>query len=151
MNLPPPEPQYDIENEAQARAIIQQEDKKNLKAARINTFTPEDGSGAGLSLTVNGSPWYSQVNGIVTARLSVTYPATANSNGANISGLPRPTAQASFGDGAVVHYSNKGTVVYALMGSSSAGIGLYDWSGVQFTNADLSGKRFDILAIYNAG
>lgn len=34
MNLPPPGPQYDIENEAQARTEIAREDRRNLKTGR---------------------------------------------------------------------------------------------------------------------
>jgi hypothetical protein len=51
------------------------------------TWTPVDGSGAGLSITVVSAK-YTRVGNIVTVQVKVTYPATASAAGAAIGGLP---------------------------------------------------------------
>jgi hypothetical protein len=50
-------------------------------------WTPVDGSGAGLSITVVSAK-YTRVGNIVTVQVKVTYPATASAAGAAIGGLP---------------------------------------------------------------
>jgi hypothetical protein len=51
------------------------------------TWTPADGSGAGLGLTVTRAD-YLRVGSLVFVRFDVTYPATASGAQATISGLP---------------------------------------------------------------
>ena len=51
------------------------------------TWTPADGSGAGLSLTVTKAV-YQKLNRTVTVQFSVTYPSTASGAQAAINGLP---------------------------------------------------------------
>ena len=59
------------------------------------TWTPTDGSGAGLSLTVN-SARYTRVGRVVTVQVKVTYPATASAVGAAIGGFPfAPSSECS--------------------------------------------------------
>ena len=59
------------------------------------TWTPTDGSGASLSLTVN-SAIYTRVGRVVTVQTKVTYPATASGVGAAIGGFPfAPSSECS--------------------------------------------------------
>jgi hypothetical protein len=51
------------------------------------TWTPIDGSGAGLTFTVTNAT-YTKIGRMVTCQLQITYPVTANTNGARIDGLP---------------------------------------------------------------
>ncbi len=58
-------------------------------------WTPSDGSGAGLSLTVN-SARYTRVGRVVTVQAKVTYPATASGLGAGINNFPfAPSSECS--------------------------------------------------------
>lgn len=150
MKLPQPSLAYDADNESQTRAALEKEDARNLKKQRIGTFTPVDGSGAGLTLVVVGTPWNSLVNGVMTARFSVTWPVTANAAAALIAGLPLPDA-ATGGDCAIVFFTNTGFYVGAVVNTSAATISLFDWAGAGLTNANLSGKSLGIIAIYNVG
>lgn len=151
MKLPQPSLAYDADNESQMRAQLEREDARNLKKQRIGTFTPTDGSGAGLTLVVIGTPWYSIVNGVLTGKFSITWPVTVNGANATIAGLPLPSVVAAGGDGAIVFYKNAGFDISALVNNSAATIALYDWAGVALTNANLSGKSLGILVTYNVG
>jgi hypothetical protein len=51
------------------------------------TWTPADGSGAGLSFTI-GFAKYTKIGNQVSVTAQVTYPATASTANANMSGLP---------------------------------------------------------------
>jgi hypothetical protein len=51
------------------------------------TWTPTDGSGAGLSFT-NNYGWYTKVGQLVTAAFNLAYPANANGSNSTINGLP---------------------------------------------------------------
>ena len=51
------------------------------------TWTPADGSGASLSLTINDHAYY-KIGKLVHIIFNITYPATANGATAKISGLP---------------------------------------------------------------
>jgi hypothetical protein len=50
-------------------------------------WTPADGSGAGLSLSINAAT-YVKVGRLVMITFDITYPSTSNTNGSSISGLP---------------------------------------------------------------
>jgi len=52
------------------------------------TWTPTDASGAGLTLTVNGTQFYTKVGRTVTVSFNITYPATADASFAILGGLP---------------------------------------------------------------
>ena len=51
------------------------------------TWTPADGSGAGLTL-IDPTGKYTRIGRLVTVTFTVVYPVTANGNTATISGLP---------------------------------------------------------------
>jgi hypothetical protein len=58
-----------------------------LNDYETGTWTPTDGSGAGLSLTVTGAT-YTKIGRMVYASAQVSYPATASGLQAKLSGLP---------------------------------------------------------------
>lgn len=62
-------------------------DANTLDDYEEGTWTPADGSGAGLSLT-NNSATYTKIGNTVRLTFYGNYPATANTNQASISGLP---------------------------------------------------------------
>jgi hypothetical protein len=54
------------------------------------TWTPTDGSGAGLTFGVNGA-FYVKIGKLVFVNTYLNYPTTSNATAANISGLPFST------------------------------------------------------------
>lgn len=80
---------------------------------------------------------------MVQFRLDVTYPSTANATSSRISGLPfAPSTGTAF-----AVWSDKGTQVQAL--SSGSAVFLYDVSGVEYTNANMSTKSVSIAGCYH--
>jgi len=75
-------------------------DANTLDDYEEGTWTPADGSGAGLSLTTTKAT-YVKVGSQVTVQCYTTYPSTANASGAVISGLPFAAAANSYGTAAV--------------------------------------------------
>jgi hypothetical protein len=62
-------------------------DANTLDDYEEGTWTPADGSGAGLSITTQAAT-YTKIGRLVTATVYASYPSTANSSQASISGLP---------------------------------------------------------------
>lgn len=100
---------------------------------RESTWTPTDGSGAGLALTVNLAT-YTKVGRLITAQIDVTYPATVNGATAQIDGLPTPAAN--------VQYSmvSDGTTSYLGVITVASGLQFVS-GGANKTNANLTGAR----------
>lgn len=113
------------------------------------TWTPADGSGAGLSLTVSGAT-YCKIGQQVVAAFNIVFPVTASGASAAISGLPftiRTSGQtatvaagySTFGAGIEAYGADAGTIVY-----------LYNVSGVALTNLQLSGATLSVTIPYRA-
>lgn len=102
------------------------------------TFTP---TGNGITFT-QALGAYTKVGRAVHFRLDVTYPSTANATSSRISGLVFAPASST----AFAVYSDKGTAVQAL--SSGSAVFLYDLSGVEYTNANMSTKSVSISGTY---
>jgi hypothetical protein len=122
-------------------------DANTLDDYEEGTWTPVDGSGAGLSFTgVSGT--YTKVGRCVTALAEVTYPTTANTSNAIIAGLPF-TAAASVGINGYIRYTGVSTslVNYVSGGPSSAGVALFR-PGVNTTNASMSAGAIFFAVIY---
>ena len=60
------------------------------------TWTPIDGSGAGLSF-VSATGYYTKIGRIVTVVFNVAYPATASASAARVGGLPFTSANTGSG------------------------------------------------------
>ena len=103
------------------------------------TWTPTDGSGAGLSLTVT-SATYTRTGRTVFLTGDITYPSTTSASAAIISGLPFNSA--SNGGGMNVHYTGYSSRFSGVAGGAS--IILYGLAGSGFnamTNIALSTIR----------
>ena len=111
------------------------------------TFTPTDASGAGLSLTASG--WYVKVGKMVTAWMSVTYPATADGTNASIGSLPFTSGTGERWMGYVAN-TDLGAAVTIMGGTATTQINVWNTSGAAQTNATLSGKSFSIMAMCRA-
>lgn len=63
-------------------------DANTLDDYEEGTWTPVDGSGAGLTFTISNTATYRKVGSLVFVVLYINYPTTSNTNPARISGLP---------------------------------------------------------------
>jgi len=101
------------------------------------TWTPSDGSGAGLSLTVANAT-YTRIGRLVTANFAITYPATANATNARIGGLPFTSSSVGFSHPMVVSFCQTGICKSGLVDTSATTFLLSDTSGIALTNAQMS-------------
>jgi hypothetical protein len=113
------------------------------------TFTPTDGSGAGLTFT-GAEGTYIKVGGQVTCWVKLTYPTTSDTTAASVQGFPF-----SFGGSAVdrvggpVVLTDYGEYISALGVNSVSRVQIFKTAGYGPTNANLSGKFFWFYVTYN--
>jgi hypothetical protein len=108
------------------------------------TWTPVDGSGAGLSFTVSYAR-YTLIGRLVHYEFAVTYPVTVNGANATISGLPFNAANNTFGK---INYSDAPLATATYLSGSGANIFILN-PGINVTNAAVSGKLFIISGLYS--
>ena len=105
-------------------------------------WTPTDGSGAGLSLTINSAKIRS-IGPLRIGHLDVTYPATADGTSAIIDGLP--TAGAYTGAFALKTVGAGSAVLAVLSGTTLAPLAA---GAAAVTNANLSGAQVIVSFFY---
>ncbi len=116
------------------------------------TWTPTDGSGAGLSIT--GAGRYTRIGRTVFWQAAVTYPATGSSANAEIGGLPYAVGGIGGSNegraGAVCNVSNAGIAIGVYQGvTSSTEIAFVNpTSAAALTNANLTGKTLYLSGTY---
>jgi hypothetical protein len=101
------------------------------------TWTPSDGSGAGLSLTVANAT-YTKIGRLVTANFAITYPATASATNARIDGLPFASSSVGFSQLMAVSFCQTGICKSGLVDTSATTFLLSDTAGNALTNAQMS-------------
>jgi hypothetical protein len=99
------------------------------------TWTPTDGSGAGLSLTVNFAK-YTKIGNVCHLQAYFIYPSTADGTSSKISGLPF----ASPSQGFAAFYVNSNIEVMAQVGQSASDLTFRNLSGTPYANSQLSTK-----------
>jgi hypothetical protein len=109
-------------------------------------WTPADGSGAALVLTINDA-WYIKIGRLVIAAFDIGYPVTADGSEARISGVPF-TATGNV-CGGFTSYANVGQAV-SLSFRTSLLLGVEDENGAHVTNSSLSGKTLRGTLLYPA-
>lgn len=104
------------------------------------TWTPIDGTVAGLTLTVTSAN-YTKIGRVVTAQCHVSYPTTADTHVATIGGLPYTSGTSTF-VGTVISGAGAGNgpVSCQVSGTTLIIWGTSGGTSVQVTNANLSGK-----------
>jgi hypothetical protein len=108
------------------------------------TFTPVDGSGASLVITVTYAR-YTRIGRILTYEINLQYPTTTNTNSAIISGLPYNSATNT--NGKIIYTTASVSTVTYLSGS---GANIYILTpGANVTNAAISGQLFVIQGTYS--
>jgi hypothetical protein len=112
------------------------------------TWTPTDGSGAGLTFTASGA--YTKVGRQVFFQANINYPVTADASGAVINNLPFTVNAVSGSSGRSGGYMSltDSTAVQILLLESTVTFRIYNTSAVQATNANLSGKFLYIAGSY---
>lgn len=108
------------------------------------TWTPADGSGAGLTFT-GATGHYTRIGRQVTAAFEVTYPTTANGNNARVT-LPFAAGAGAGNTGFYVTLTNAGFEFTGITVSNN--IQFYDNALVVKSNANFSGKLIRGVAVY---
>lgn len=114
------------------------------------TWTPTDGSGANLSLTVLDAT-YTKIGRLVQCYAQVSYPSTSNTAQAQIGGLPFTNIAGNGANhGAFTVFANYNTDVQIdwLNTSGGAGTQAHSRAGGAVTNANISAKQFRLVWIY---
>jgi hypothetical protein len=104
------------------------------------TWTPTDGSGAGLTFTgTSGNCFYTKVGNLVTCVFGLVYPTTANTSGAKLAGLPFTSkATTSSVSGGFITYTNSSLAIAPLVGTNDTGVNLFLNTGNAAGNNQLS-------------
>lgn len=113
------------------------------------SWTPTDGSGAGLSFSgVHAN--YVRMGNIVFAYFSVTYPATADGSAAIISGLPVAVPNQAYAQGPAPMWVSGGSiaVILAPVQATLTAAFINHATAAAVTNANLSGLTVRGMLIY---
>ena len=110
------------------------------------TWTPTDGSGAGLTIT-NINSQYTKIGNVVNISLDITYPSTANASDMAIVGLPFTIATDG---GASIGYTTFAPAIQTFVQTASSinGFRLQNGGGDTISNATMSTIRIQISATY---
>ena len=112
------------------------------------TWTPADGSGAGLSFTtVSGR--YIKTGNMVTIWGALTYPSTANGSSSQVQGLPFTVDNVVPNSGGAISFTTFARELFARTLVNTVKI-LFYTGGANATNADLSLKIVEFSATYRA-
>lgn len=115
------------------------------------TWTPTDGSGAGLSFTIAGTSTYTRIGRQVICRAGLSYPATASADIAQIGGLPFATAANGGASGQMfISACSSGTAIQGgYVGSSSTTVLLAGPAAALVQNSTMSGSLIYFTVIYS--
>jgi hypothetical protein len=109
------------------------------------TWTPTDGSGAGLSFTVN-SATYTKIGNTVRVSFYGSYPTTANTNGASMSGLPFTVS--NYGSASILSSgSAQSALVRGVLAQTKTDVKAL-FSDTTVTNNQLSGQFLIFTLVY---
>ena len=112
------------------------------------TWTPADGSGAGLTLSLAGTANYIKVGKIVTVQALINYPSTASASGAVISGLPFAANGSTYAQSNV--FTDSGFTFNTYLPASNSSFDFRTNLNSGITNANLSLKFVLITLIYQS-
>lgn len=112
------------------------------------TWTPADGSGAGLTITI-GNAVYIKIGKFVFISCFITYPPQANGAAAKITGLPFTVSanQSATTQG----YGATGIGQQWVIQPSGVIMDVYNYAGAAITNAGLSNQAIVLAGCYTAG
>lgn len=116
---------------------IASSDPNTLDDYEEGTWTP---SNQYVTLTINETSIYRKIGSLVYASFDVTFPASANTNLAEIVGLPFNVGS-GMTEAVSVTFSDYGSLVYMYTVFAS-GANIYNASGVALQNTQVATKRF---------
>jgi hypothetical protein len=123
-------------------------DANTLDDYEEGTWTPTDGSGAGLSFT-GVSAAYTKVGRIVTCLCQLSYPATASTASARISGLPFTIFNSdACRSGGVMTISTSAIAQKIYPEINGTSFPLLTTTSAGATNANCSGAQFNFCITY---
>ena len=125
-------------------------DANTLDDYEEGTWTPTDGSGAGLSLTVTNAV-YIKIGQMVYVATRIIFPTTASAAAIQINGLPF-TAPAVGGGywGGGFRYTDFATFFSVGVSPSATSFAFFKLNSTQVTNVEASGKTFDLVFMCRA-
>lgn len=106
-----------------------------LSDFETGSWTPTDGSGAGLSFSVSFAK-YTKIGNVCHLQAYFTYPTTTNSNNTRINGLPF----AAQTNGFAAFYVNSNGEVMAQIQEGQSYLRFKDLSNSTYINSSLSGR-----------
>jgi hypothetical protein len=111
-------------------------------------WTPTDGSGAGLTITVQNAR-YTKIGRMVYVIAYIIYPATADATGAALSGLPFAVQTSQYSPFAAT--SGSGTAISIQANTASTNMTIVSPANFNtaITNATLSGAGILLSGQYN--
>jgi hypothetical protein len=115
------------------------------------SWTPADGSGAGLSFT-GVSAKYTRTGNMIFAYAQLHYPITADTTAATITGLPVTVPNQDYAQTPSTVYTNTAAATgsKAIAIKNTVTLQLFKPDGTSLTNANLSNAQVNILCIYPA-
>jgi len=119
------------------------------------TWTPSDGSGANISLTIDDTATYTRIGRLVHVQFSLTYSSTSNGNSAAIGSLPFNQG-VNYGSGVVGWTSRDNAAgIHCHIGSNSViylmdNTGANSTAGKHLVNSEMSGVKVIGNATYYA-
>jgi uncharacterized protein YjbI with pentapeptide repeats len=120
-------------------------DVNTLDDYEEGTWTPTDGSGAGLSFTVTFAT-YTKIGRQVTCNAKIIYPSTANGSAAQINGLPFTSN--SDNHAVSTMFTDQGAYFSLVVTQSTTALITRNLSGADLSNANLSGKTLIFTISY---
>jgi len=125
-------------------------DANTLDDYEEGTWTPTDGSGAGLSFTVPNAV-YIKIGQMVYVATRITFPTTASSANIQINGLPFTSPSVTGGYwGGGFRYTDYTVFFVVGVSPSSSVFQFYNLNNLGVTNAQASGKTFDLVFMFRA-
>lgn len=123
-------------------------DANTLDDYEEGTWTPTDGSGAGLSFTIYDC-YYTKIGRVVNISMAVTFPSTASSAPMRFSGLPFAVRGGDDNSmGLVLVNTNSGRIDTFAFGRGGTGIGVSTTSNTDVANSLYSAKKINLSGFY---
>lgn len=118
----------------------------------IGTWTPTDGSGAGLTIKRTGVQRYYRQGSMVFVSMNIVYPTTTDTTDASISGLPmQATTLLTNSSGAlVISQKSVAALDSVVVTPGTNTIKFFGPTGLGMKNADMSGASLKISGWYFA-
>ncbi len=113
------------------------------------TWTPADGSGAGLSITNTSQAIYMKIGQLVYVAGHITYPATGSGSTAIISGLPFTSNGNGYGCLAVGENSYT-AAIFIQVDNGATTMRFFTTSDSSLTNANLTTKFIKFAGVYRS-